>query len=164
MRFWANLLAGGLQLAVSIAVLADEKPAVGTAGRTILQATLTAPGSPRFPLKATIVDSGDPDFSADIEIFWVSRDKWRRTIRSPEFKQTVIVNRDMVLEQDSDDYFPLSLQTFVTAIFDPQRLLAAIKPEDRMEIHPIWLNRYSLREPHRAALVLSESRSMTKGI
>jgi outer membrane lipoprotein-sorting protein len=73
---------------------------------SIVQATLVAPGSTPFHLKATITERGDPTYAARVEIFWLAPDKWRRTIQSQEFSQTLIVNGDKVFEQDSDDSFP----------------------------------------------------------
>ncbi|MFZ3339747.1 MAG: energy transducer TonB [Terriglobales bacterium] len=101
---------------------------------TIVQATLTGPGSRPFHLKAEITERGDPDSKTDVEIFWMAPDKWRRTIRSKtEFSQTLIVNGDQVFEQDSDDYFPLWSRTLVTAMVDPKVVLDAVRPGDRLQ-------------------------------
>src|SRR5262249_3985632 len=43
----------------------------------------------------------------------------------------LIVNGDRVFEQDSDDYFPLGLETLVTAMVDPRQVLRAFRQEDR---------------------------------
>jgi hypothetical protein len=40
-----------------------------------------------------------------IEEYWVSPTKWRRTIESPEFKQTLVVNGTDIWEKDIGDYF-----------------------------------------------------------
>jgi hypothetical protein len=45
----------------------------------------------------------------------------------------LVVNGDKVLEQDSDNYFPLALQTLATALVDPKPLLDALRPGDRLE-------------------------------
>lgn len=102
---------------------ADEKP-------TVVQAVLTEPGSPPFHLKATITEKGDPASKTYVEIFWVAPDKWRRNIQSEDFSQTMIVNGDSVFEQNSDDYFPVGLQTLVTAMVDPRPALNALRPGD----------------------------------
>jgi hypothetical protein len=80
---------------------------------------ITLPGSKPFHLKATIaeIDSPDSDYKAEIEMYWVAADRWRRTIKSPEFSQTMIVNGDKVSEQNQGDYFPRWLDDFVVAIF-----------------------------------------------
>jgi hypothetical protein len=82
----------------------------------VVQATLISPGSPPFHLRAAITERADFNEHIDLEIFWASPEKWKRTIRSQDFSQTLIVNGDMVLEDDSDDYFPLGLQTLATAV------------------------------------------------
>jgi hypothetical protein len=82
---------------------------------------ITLPGSTPFHLKAAIVETTNPtsEYRAQIEEYWVSPEKWRRTIESPSFSQTVVVDGDKVLEKDTGDYFPWWLNNFVTAIFDP---------------------------------------------
>jgi hypothetical protein len=55
-----------------------------------------------------------------------------RTIRSQDFSQTLIANGDKVFEQDSDDYFPLGLQTLATALVDPQLILDSWRPGDQL--------------------------------
>jgi hypothetical protein len=99
------------------------------ADAAVQQSKLTLPGSSPFHLKVSIVETTDKssDYQATIEEFWVSPTKWRRTIDSPEFSQTLIVNGDMTFEKDSEDYFPLWLNQFVTAIFDPLPMLDSIK-------------------------------------
>src|ERR1700690_1872014 len=109
---WLSVLA--ILLLLFMANAFGQQPADGVIGdRRIFQATLIAPGSPSFHLNAVITAQDDPDSKGEVEMFWVAPDKWRRTIKSQEFSQTLIVNRDKVFEQDSEDYFPLSLQTLV---------------------------------------------------
>jgi hypothetical protein len=83
-------------------------------------------------LQAVITERGDPDEHVDVEMSWVAPDKWRRTIQSKEFSQTFIVNGDKVFEQDSEDYFPLGIQTLVTAMADPKPVLEAVRPGDQV--------------------------------
>jgi len=91
------------------------------AGRAVQQSKLTLPGSKPFHLRAEIVQTSDPtsDYQAKVEEYWVSPEKWRRTIESPAFSQTVVVNGDKFLEKDTGDYFPWWLDDLVTAVFDP---------------------------------------------
>jgi hypothetical protein len=98
----------------------------------VVQATLIEPGSSPFHLRANITEKGDPTPKTQVEVFWTAPDKWRRTIRSEEFSQTLIVNGDRAFEQDSDDYFPLGLQTLVTAMVDPRPVLVAVRPGDAL--------------------------------
>jgi hypothetical protein len=97
----------------------------------IVQATLTAAGSPAFHLKAVVTEQGDPGPKSEIEIFWKAPDEWRRMIKSPgDFSQTLIVSGNKVFEQDSGDYFPLWLRTVATVIVDPKPVLDAFRPGD----------------------------------
>ena len=91
------------------------------ADRAVQQSKLTIPGSKPFHLKAEIAETTDPksDFHARIEEFWVSPTKWKRTIESPNFSQTLVVNGEAVSEKDTGDYFPFWLNELVTGIFNP---------------------------------------------
>ena len=51
-------------------------------------------------------------------MYWVARDRWRRTLKSPDFSQTIVVNDGKIAEQNQGDYFPLWLNEFVIAIFE----------------------------------------------
>lgn len=99
-------------------------------GAQVVQAWLTEPGSTPFYLQAVITESGDPNEHIDIEMSWMAPDKWRRTIRSQEFSQTLIANGDKAFEQDSDDYMPLPIQVLATAIVDPRSIVNAVRPGD----------------------------------
>ncbi|HKN60567.1 MAG TPA: hypothetical protein VJW93_05300 [Candidatus Acidoferrales bacterium] len=97
----------------------------------VVQATLTAAGSPAFHLKAVVTEQGDPGPKSEVEIFWKAPNEWRRTIESPgDFSQTLIVAGDKVFEQDSGDYFPLWLRTLASVIVDPKPVLDAFRPGD----------------------------------
>ena len=61
---------------------------------------------------------------------WVGPDKWRRTIKSQEFSQTLIVNGDKVFEQDSADYLPLGIHVLASAMVDPRTVIDALRPGD----------------------------------
>jgi hypothetical protein len=119
----------------ALGAIASAQLLSGPAGSSpsVVQATLTAPGSAPFQLKAIITEGHEPDPIAHVEMFWVSPDKWRRTIKSDDFSQTLIVNGDKVFEEDSGDYFPLGLQTLVAAMVDPKPILDALRPGDRLQ-------------------------------
>lgn len=93
------------------------------------QSQITLPGSKPFHLKATIAekDSPDSDYRATVEEYWVSPTKWRRTINSPEFSQILVTNGESVFEEDKGDYYPVWLNHFVTAIFDPLPMLEQLR-------------------------------------
>jgi hypothetical protein len=99
----------------------------------IVQGTLIAPGSVPFHLKATITAGNDPSPMATVEMDWDAPDRWQRTIDSREFSQTLIVNGDKVFEANTGSYFPLGLQTLVTAMIDPKPLLDAYRPGDMLQ-------------------------------
>ena len=87
----------------------------------IQHSALTLPGSKPFHLKAEIIESTNPDsgYKGKFEEYWVSPEKWRRTIESPEFSQTKVVNGDKVFEHDTGDYFPWWLNNLITVMLDP---------------------------------------------
>ena len=62
-----------------------------TDGPSVVQAILIAPGGTPFKMKATVTERDDPASESQIEILWMSPDKWRRTIQSDDFSQTVVV-------------------------------------------------------------------------
>ena len=102
------------------------------AQHAVEQSKLTSPGSTPFHLKATILESTNPDsdYKAEIDEYWVSPDKLRRTITSPDFSQTLIVNGDKISEKDTGDYRPWWLNDLITAIFDPLPMLDSLKDTD----------------------------------
>ena len=85
------------------------------------QSALTDANAKPFHLKVHLFESTNPPspYRADIEEFWVSPNQWRRSIDTPEFKQTLIANGDQISEQNTGDYYPLWLKSFITALFDP---------------------------------------------
>lgn len=97
--------------------------------RAMQQSQITLPGSKPFHLKATIAekDSPDSDYQATVEEYWASPTKWRRTITSPDFSQTLITNGESVFEEDKGDYYPVWLNHFVTAIFEPLPMLEQLR-------------------------------------
>src|SRR5260370_13204848 len=95
---------------ISLALWAALAASQGRSEAQVEQATLIAPGSPPFYLQAVISGRGDPNEHVEGEMSWLAPDKWKRTIRSAEFSQTLIVNGDKIFEQDSDDYLPLAIQ------------------------------------------------------
>jgi hypothetical protein len=97
-----------------------EIPVGGAVERAIKMSRLTEPGSHPFHLVAvtTPANSFIPDYTAQIEEYWVSPDKWRRTIKSKSFEQTIIVNGSRRLETNSGDYYPKWLNDIATALFE----------------------------------------------
>jgi hypothetical protein len=104
----------------------------------IEQSQLTLPGSEPFHLTASIVETTNPasEYKGEIEEYWVSPAKWRRTITSPGFSQTLVVNGDKTYEQDKGDYFPWWLNDLATAIFDPVPLSEQLKQVNAQMARP----------------------------
>lgn len=105
---------------VSIAQAADH---------AVQRSKLTLAGGAPFHLKAHITNAGTPkpEYSADVEEYWVSPDKWRRTVQSAGFSQTLIANGGKVSEKLTGDYYPFWLHNLVTALFDPLPMVDQLK-------------------------------------
>jgi hypothetical protein len=129
MRFSYVAVFGCALLGVAFAGDAKTVPLAEVGQNAVEQSKLTLSGSTPFHLKAKIVETTNPDsdYKAEIEEYWASPDKWRRTITSPGFSQILIVNGDKISEDDKGDYFPWWLNDLVTAIFDPLPMLDGLK-------------------------------------
>ncbi|MGB8475783.1 MAG: hypothetical protein WCE61_17015 [Candidatus Acidiferrum sp.] len=123
------LIIGILCATAASGAYAQRIPFGEAAERAVAESKLTMPGSTPFHLKAKIAekDSPDSDLKADVELFWISPEKWRRTIQSPDFSQTLIINGDKVSEQDTGGYYPFWLHELVTAMVDPLPMLEWLK-------------------------------------
>src|SRR5438270_897062 len=100
----------------------DKIVSIGQAAENaVQQSKLTLVGGAPFHLKAHITNAGapKPEYTADVEEYWVSPEKWRRTVQSAGFSQTLVVNGDKVSEKLIGDYYPFWLHDLVTALFDP---------------------------------------------
>ena len=93
------------------------------------QSKLTVAGGAPFHLKARIAATGKlrPEYAADVEEYWVSPEKWRRTVRSRDFSQLLVVNGDKLSESLTGDYYPFWLHDLVTALFDPLPMAEQLK-------------------------------------
>lgn len=127
------LLASAVSLACfAIAAPAKSQNAIPLSqaiDNALQQSKLTLPGSKPFHLKAEIVETTNPSsgYRANIEEQWESAEQWRRTIESPSFSQTIIVNGDKVSEKDTGDYFPWWLNDLVTAMVDPLPMAGVLR-------------------------------------
>jgi len=83
---------------IASAAPGDNAKVSDLAEHALRQSQLTLPGSRPFHLQATLVETTNPksEYQAKIEEFWLSPSKWRRTIESPGFSQTLIVDGDRV--------------------------------------------------------------------
>jgi hypothetical protein len=128
MKCLSIAIVGCALVGASLAADVRTVPLVEVAQHAVDQSKLTSPGSSPFHLKATIVETTNPDstYKGEVEEYWVSPEKWRRTISSPGFSQTLIVNGDQISEQDKGDYLPWWLNDLVTAMFDPLPILDSL--------------------------------------
>lgn len=103
--------------------------------RSVHLSKLTQTGSKPFHLIAILSELGikDSEHNAEIEEYWISPEKWRRTIKSSGFSQTLIVNGDKIWDQNDNHYYPFWLRDAVTAIFEI--IPESFKPPS-MEIRP----------------------------
>lgn len=85
--------------------------------RALQRSSLTDHGAP-FHAVMEIGAAGTP-YSGRIELWWVSEDKYRLKLSSPQFRQTKVVNGTQVQETDDGDYYPRWLENFVLALLDP---------------------------------------------
>ncbi|HZE80745.1 MAG TPA: energy transducer TonB [Candidatus Polarisedimenticolia bacterium] len=100
----------------------DKVVSIGQAAdHAVQQSKLTLTGGAAFHLKSHIANAGSakPEYSADVEEYWVSPEKWRRTVQSAGFFQTLIVNGGKISEKLTGDYYPFWLHDLVTALFEP---------------------------------------------
>ncbi|HEV7674288.1 MAG TPA: energy transducer TonB [Candidatus Angelobacter sp.] len=100
----------------------DKVVSIGQAAdHAVQQSKLTVAGGAPFHLKARITNAGPakPEYSADVEEYWVSPEKWRRTVQSADFSQTLISGDGKLSERVNGDYYPFWLHDLVTALFDP---------------------------------------------
>lgn len=111
----------GWSLCPGQGVKSTSAPLGNTLTHALEQSTLTGANAVPFHLKVHVFESTNPPspYHAEIEEYWVSPQQWRRSIDSPDFKQTLIVNGGHVSELDTGEYYPLWLKNFITGIFDP---------------------------------------------
>jgi hypothetical protein len=116
----------GLRLIVAIAlliILTGSTSGLRELPKLAIQKSqLTLPGSVPFHLTATVLNPKDPTdqaHTARIEELWVSPQKWRRKVTTPDFSQLLIVSGGRVHEEITGDYYPNWLRTLVNALFDP---------------------------------------------
>jgi hypothetical protein len=131
---WRVYVLVGCWLLLTTGQASPARPKPDIISPTPVQGTLTAPGNPPFHLKANFFDGNDRDPKGSVEIYWMAPDKWRRTIESNDFSQTLVTNDTQVYEHDSDDYIPVELDTLLTAMVDPRPILLAHTPGDQLEI------------------------------
>jgi hypothetical protein len=119
-------------LATTLMAQEDQGKVVSVAQaaeHVVQQSKLTLTGGTPFHLKAHIANSGaaKPEYAADVEEYWVSPEKWRRTVEAAAFSQTLIANGGQVSETITGDYYPFWLRNIVTALLDPLPMADQLK-------------------------------------
>lgn len=106
--------------------------------RALRKSQLTLLGSAPFHIKFSIRETTNPQSErhAEVEEYWISPEKYRRTIQSPAFSQTLIVNGNAVTEINTGDYYPYWLYQVVTAVFDPVPFAAQIQQTKQVISEP----------------------------
>lgn len=90
--------------------------------RAIERSQLTLSGSQPFHLKAETVEATNLEndrYKATIEEYWLSPGKWRRTVKTADFSENLIINGADSREEMTGEYYPNWLETMVTALFNP---------------------------------------------
>lgn len=114
-----------LSLAATLApaqIKHTSTPIGDTLTKALARSSLTTPGSAPFHLRLVIAEPENPQspYTGTVELWWVSPQQWRREITGPEnLHQLIIMNNGAKTEQDTGDYFPLWLDSFVVAVLDP---------------------------------------------
>jgi hypothetical protein len=121
-----------LLLAATVMAQEDQGKVVSVgeaADHAVQQSKLTLPGGTPFHLKAHIASSGapKPEYTADVEEYWLSPEKWRRTVETAGFSQTLIANGGQVSETIKGDYYPFWLHDLATALTDPLPMVDQLK-------------------------------------
>jgi len=101
---------------------AEKVSATDLPKHAIEQSRITVTGAPPFHLRATVMEATNPEndgYRGEIEEYWAAPNKWKRTVKTGRFSQTLIVNGEKTSEQITGDYYPNWLRTLVTAILDP---------------------------------------------
>jgi len=116
------LALAGAKLATSAAARAQDDSFHDAVARAASLSTLAETSAPPFHLKLTAQDvtMHNPEYSAEIEVWWASPDKWRRTVTSSAFSQIAIQNGTRYYESNSvADYLPFWLDELIQSSIDP---------------------------------------------
>lgn len=125
----------GLKLSASPTAQAPQDSFRAAVAQAVKLSTLAELGAQPFHLKLTAQDNTmhNPEYSAEIEVWWAAPEQWRRTISSPMFTQTAIQNGSRYYESNSaTDYLPFWLDELMQASIDsiPVAALANVSPDE----------------------------------
>jgi len=107
----------------SLSLHAVGENMVGKVRKAVERGTLSQPGTKPFHLKAIINPSFERDKdsgrNAEVEIWWVSPNQWRREIRSTDFRQIEVFNNNRDWQKNEGDFFPEWLRETVVQLINP---------------------------------------------
>jgi hypothetical protein len=116
------LALAGAKFAISAAAQPPQDDFHDAVLRAAKLSTLAEPGAPPFHLKLTAQDTTmrNPEYDAEIEVWWAAPGKWRRTVKSPAFTQIAIQNGERYYESNSAaDYLPYWLDELIRGSINP---------------------------------------------
>ena len=99
-----------------------EVPIGDAVQKALAKGSLTGEGARPFHIRVIVNEPENPQspYQGTIEEWWNSNDQWRREVTAKEgMHQIIVMASGQKTEKDDGDYFPLWLNEFVTAIFDP---------------------------------------------
>ncbi len=120
--FCVVLALAGAELTSSNAARGPHDDFHHAVARAANLSTLAEPGEPPFHLKLIAKDTtmGNPEYDAEVEVWWATPDKWRRSVKSPAFTQIAIQNGTRYYESNSDsDYLPFWLDELIRGSIEP---------------------------------------------
>jgi hypothetical protein len=108
---------------LSFSLHAVGENTVGKVRKAVERSTLNQPGTKPFHLKAIISPSFERDKdngrNAEVELWWVSPNQWRREIRSKDFRQIEIFNNNHDWQKNEGDFFPEWLRETAVQLINP---------------------------------------------
>jgi hypothetical protein len=119
-------------LLISSNLSAQRGPVATPRIRSVVQGSLISPDSKPFHLEANITEGQGAAPYATVQMDWISPADYREVISSSAFNSVRISSNGRFYEKDSADYFPLILQTLVTAMLDPKPIVDAVQEGDRV--------------------------------
>jgi len=112
----------GLCFVLALAAQAQQDDFHDAVARAARLSTLAEPGARPFHLKLTAQDTTmrNPEYNAEIEVWWAASDKWRRSVKSLAFTQIAIQNRGRYYESNSEAaYLPYWFDELIRGSVDP---------------------------------------------
>jgi len=123
-------LCAGILLVLSAPLVRTEQNSLSDLPQQAIERSqITLPGSQPFHLKARVVEATNlqnDSYRAEIEEYWAAPDQWRRTVKTEEFSQTLVLNGEKTYQELTGDYYPNWLRTMVQAIFEPGKHLQGV--------------------------------------